>query len=117
MSVDLPTRCRVAADFVEDWAGKLGVDRDETGVVELLRESADEIERLRALYDELLYAVSSKFPDESRHATALRYIRQAEAMAIAGEDKAAETDYSEDIYLEVGRHSKHNRVAEAAGDE
>ena len=29
-------------------------------------------------YHELLYAVGHKFPDESRHDTALRYIRQAE---------------------------------------
>ena len=30
------------------------------------------------LYGELLYAVASKFPGESRHQTALRYIRNAE---------------------------------------
>lgn len=30
------------------------------------------------LYDELLYAVARKFPGESRHETALRYIREAE---------------------------------------
>jgi len=29
-------------------------------------------------YNELLYAVARKFPGESRHETALRYIRQAE---------------------------------------
>lgn len=32
----------------------------------------------RSKYNELLYAVASKFPGESRHETALRYIRQAE---------------------------------------
>jgi hypothetical protein len=32
----------------------------------------------KALYHQLLYAVSSKHPDESRHQTALRYILQAE---------------------------------------
>lgn len=32
----------------------------------------------REKYNELLYAVESKWPDESRHETALRYIRQAE---------------------------------------
>lgn len=32
----------------------------------------------RAMYNELLYAVSHKYPGESRHETALRYIRQAE---------------------------------------
>jgi hypothetical protein len=30
-------------------------------------------------YDELLFAVGRKFRDESRHETALRYIREAEA--------------------------------------
>ena len=30
------------------------------------------------LYKELIYAVASKFPGESRHQTALRYIRNAE---------------------------------------
>ncbi len=30
-------------------------------------------------YEELLYAVHRKFPDETRHQTALRYIKTAEA--------------------------------------
>ena len=30
------------------------------------------------LYHELLYAVAQKFPGESRHETALRYIRERE---------------------------------------
>ena len=36
------------------------------------------------LYYELLYAVVRKFPNETRHETALRYIREAEAYC-AGE--------------------------------
>jgi len=36
------------------------------------------LEATSCLYHELLYGVSMKFPDESRHETALRYIRQAE---------------------------------------
>lgn len=35
-------------------------------------------EKAEALYQELIYAVASKHPDETRHQTALRYIRQAE---------------------------------------
>ena len=31
-----------------------------------------------ALYNELLFAVERKFPNETRHQTALRYIRSAE---------------------------------------
>ena len=38
------------------------------------------------LYQELLFAVAKKHPGETRHATALRYIRQAEAPAVAGPD-------------------------------
>lgn len=34
-------------------------------------------------YSELLMAVERKFPDETRHQTALRYIREAENRAIA----------------------------------
>lgn len=37
-------------------------------------------DELARLYRELLYAVERKFPGESRHETALRYIRNAERM-------------------------------------
>lgn len=37
-----------------------------------------EYERVNRLYQELLYAVARKFPDETRHETALRYIRERE---------------------------------------
>ena len=37
------------------------------------------LEDLREKYNELLYAVGNKYPDETRHQTALRYIIQAEA--------------------------------------
>jgi hypothetical protein len=47
------------------------------GMVE--RESRDE--RDSRLYHELLYAVARKFRGETRHQTALRYIREAEARA------------------------------------
>ncbi|CAB4129989.1 hypothetical protein UFOVP116_214 [uncultured Caudovirales phage] len=39
------------------------------------------------LYNELLFAVASKYPDETRHQTALRYIRRAE-MRSASPEKA-----------------------------
>lgn len=35
-------------------------------------------EKVSALYNELLYHVATKHPDETRHETALRYIKQAE---------------------------------------
>ena len=43
-----------------------------------------EVERLRSLYNELLYAVERKHNDETRHETALRYIREAESRATSG---------------------------------
>mgnify|MGYP001603984726 CR=1 FL=1 len=46
-----------------------------------LDEQQRTIDRLNVsvvLYQELLYAVGQKHPDETRHQTALRYIRQAE---------------------------------------
>ena len=37
-----------------------------------------EVEHLRTLYNELLYAVVRKYEGETRHETALRYIRECE---------------------------------------
>ncbi|HUT60669.1 MAG TPA: hypothetical protein VNA25_22720 [Phycisphaerae bacterium] len=50
----------------------------ESAIVAALRSRPVEPEPVAAKYHELLYAVASKFPDESRHETALRYIRNAE---------------------------------------
>jgi len=44
----------------------------------------------KALYHELLYAVERKFPNETRHQTALRYIQNAEKVTV-GVAKQAET--------------------------
>jgi len=49
-----------------------------------------EIQSLRAhleAYNELIYAVESAFPHESRHETALRYIRQTERRYDSGHAK------------------------------
>jgi hypothetical protein len=43
-----------------------------------LSEQDEALTALKALYHELLYQVGNKYPGESRHETALRYIRQAE---------------------------------------
>jgi hypothetical protein len=43
-----------------------------------LAQQQAEIDELKKKYGELLFAVSIKHPDKSRHETALRYIRQAE---------------------------------------
>ena len=44
-----------------------------------LPESAKRIMDVQAKYNELIYHVSKVHPNESRHETALRYIKQAEA--------------------------------------
>ena len=75
---------------------------DQLGLVERLRngeapladpnlndEAADEIERLREKYNELLYAVGNKHADETRHETALRYIKQAERSVSTGQQSVS----------------------------
>ena len=46
------------------------------------RVDSDELAQLREKYSELLCAVGNKYPEETRHQTALRYIQQAEATCI-----------------------------------
>ena len=43
-----------------------------------------EVDGLRGLYNELLYAVERKHDHETRHETALRYIREGEAREKSG---------------------------------
>lgn len=40
----------------------------------------DAVKQMEAKYNELIYAVGKKFTGETRHETALRYIRQSEAV-------------------------------------
>lgn len=46
-----------------------------------------EYETIKAKYNALLYKVSRKFDNETRHETALRYIREAELKSSDGCDK------------------------------
>ena len=48
------------------------------------------IEELQEKYSELIMAVAQKFPDESRHETALRYIQQRESTCHGPEQASAE---------------------------
>jgi hypothetical protein len=48
------------------------------------RIEADELHRVRALYDELIYAVASRYSGETRHETALRYIKAKESSSLSG---------------------------------
>jgi len=47
-----------------------------------LTQTIEELEDHADLYSELLYAVQNKFEGETRHETALRYIRSAETRII-----------------------------------
>ena len=58
--------------FAEDAAAKGDLARLAAGGMEM------EIEELKAKYMELIYAVERKFPEETRHQTALRYIQEME---------------------------------------
>lgn len=48
-------------------------------VLKLSKQLARQVEALEAKYNELIHAVETKHPDETRHETALRYITQAES--------------------------------------
>ena len=46
-------------------------------------------------YQELIYAVGKKYPNETRHETALRYIRQAEQVSNAPASAQPEQPYNQ----------------------
>ena len=48
------------------------------------QEVADDLKRLSEKYEELIFAVAMKYPGETRHETALRYIRRMEEPATTG---------------------------------
>lgn len=56
----------------------------------------------QAMYHELVYAVASKFPDETRHQTALRYIREAESGSSLGTEASCNVS-KENIRLRTNR--------------
>jgi len=52
------------------------------------QEVADDLKRLSEKYDELIFAVGMKYPGETRHETALRYIRRMEEPKTTGMTKS-----------------------------
>jgi hypothetical protein len=52
--------------------------RDNGDTIQVSRAEYEELQHTKKLYDELLYNVASKYENETRHQTALRYIRHAE---------------------------------------
>jgi hypothetical protein len=59
------------------WAGEENMSYIDEAILSISILERDYIE-LRKKYDELIYAVGRKFPNETRHQTALRYINSAE---------------------------------------
>ena len=71
--MDKPEALWLADALEKYWGAENGHDRE--------RQAAAELRRLHAVeskYSELLFAVNSKQIGETRHDTALRYIKQAE---------------------------------------
>ena len=67
------------------------------GKLEATRKEMEKCEEISKKYYELLYGVASKFPDESRHETALRYILNAEKCGNNAEQtKQSEVDDGRD---------------------
>jgi two-component SAPR family response regulator len=64
---------------------RLELWRFESEIRKRLGEKAPKT--IEQLYHELLYAVGSKYPNETRHQTALRYIREAEEKDTKSEAK------------------------------
>lgn len=78
-----PEALRLADALEAFWGADIGHDRE--------RQAAAELRRLHAVesrYNELLFAVGSKRVGETRHDTALRYIKQAEDNITYGPAKA-----------------------------
>lgn len=49
--------------------------------IQLVEEQLGQVRKLQQEYEELIYAVVKKFPGETRHQTALRYIKEREQTA------------------------------------
>jgi hypothetical protein len=63
---------------IQSLTGCPSQSHQRTNDMSKLTQTIEELEDRADLYGELLYAVQSKFEGESRHETALRYIKSAE---------------------------------------
>ena len=86
-----------AADLIERQAEDIAEVKKQAAIFERghmaaesqIDEMAEEIAGLRRDYLELIYAVGNKWPGETRHQTALRYIYNAEHQAHGPSQAAA----------------------------
>ena len=75
------TACLRELEIIDELTGRSGAESvrsSSMAVREVIQRQAEELVEVRKTYQELIYAVARKFPDESRHQTALRYINNAE---------------------------------------
>jgi len=56
------------------------------------RQHQEKHAELQRKYDELIYAVGNKYPGESRHETALRYIQERENSTSEGQQAGEHTN-------------------------
>lgn len=67
-----------------EWVLSLGLATGHADTEQdLLDEVKTQIRELRNKYSELIMEVSKKYPGESRHETALKYIKQAESLSVS----------------------------------
>jgi hypothetical protein len=101
VSDDLLKALDLAARFIGGQSTPELAPGDSPDLVTPIREAISRLSRIgavsgvgrdyKALYEELLYAVGNKYEGESRHETALRYIRRAEEPSVTGADQAAKS--------------------------
>ena len=83
-------RMRLAALEVERW-DDFSKDDPQSWPLYVHKWLEAELADLLKAYDELIYAVATKHEGETRHQTALRYIREAESRPSGGPSVAALT--------------------------
>ena len=71
------------------WAAERCMDTDPWPLYLTPQAPPAAVPETEAKYAELLYAVESKWPGESRHETALRYIREREAGTVSTDAQSA----------------------------
>jgi chromosome segregation ATPase len=72
LTAELETERKLFALKQNDW---IDTCKENDKLTATLAEQKEKIERLWEQYNDLLYQVEKKYPDESRHETAKRFIR------------------------------------------
>jgi len=73
--------------IVSDMKQDLDYDECSPWMAELKEWKNKNIDETIKKYNELIYAVGNKYPNESRHETALRYIRESEKHSYGPENE------------------------------